>query len=245
SAALGGEVRVLLCRFGPLDRHAVGTLAATAPAPAAAVDAPAEEVARPEPALQAPPEPTGPVAPAEPAAPASPPAVHPPEPSPATAIDLEQRIGARWTIWIGAVAILFGIAFFLKWSFENDLLGPVSRVLLGLIAGAGLVASGLLLHRRRAMAHLSEGLTGLGLGVLYLALFGAHAVYGLLNAGAALGAMAVVTLVGALAAVATNRQVIAVLAVLGGLLTPSLLTVAEPDERNLLAYLLVLDLLAL
>src|SRR5262249_42356168 len=53
------------------------------------------------------------------------------------------------------------------------------------------------------------------------------------------------TLVGALAAVATNRQVIAVLAVLGGLLTPSLLTVAEPDERNLLAYLLVLDLLAL
>src|SRR5262249_33814148 len=37
----------------------------------------------------------------------------------------------------------------------------------------------------------------------------------------------------------------AVLTVLGGLLTPVLLTVEQPDERNLLAYLLILDLLVL
>src|SRR5262249_15017332 len=141
-------------------------------------------------------------------------------------------------------AILFGIAFFLKWSFEANVLGPLPRVIFGLAAGAGLVASGLTLHRRGAGTQLSEALTGPGLGVFYLALLGAHAVYGLIGSGAALGAMTVVTLLGALIAVVTNRQVTAVLAVLGGLLTPSLLA-AEPDERNLLGYLLVLDLLVL
>src|SRR2546427_6264454 len=57
--------------------------------------------------------------------------------------------------------------------------------------------------------------------------------------------MLAVTLRGALVSVVPTRQITAVLTVLGGLLTPVLLTVERPDERNLLAYLLVLDLLVL
>ena len=57
--------------------------------------------------------------------------------------------------------------------------------------------------------------------------------------------MFVVTLLGTLVAVLTSRLSTAVLAVLGGLLTPVLLRVEHPDERNLLAYLLVLDVLVL
>jgi uncharacterized membrane protein len=160
-------------------------------------------------------------------------------------IGLEQRIGARWATWVGAVAILFGVGFFLKWSFENELLGPRMRVLLGLGAGLGLLVSGLVLHRRDAMRYSSEALAGLGLGVLYLSLFGAHAVYGLLGPGATLTAMSAVTLLGAFVAVVSSRQITALLTLLGGLLTPMLLMVTEPDERNLLVYLLVLDLLVL
>jgi uncharacterized membrane protein len=40
------------------------------------------------------------------------------------ALDLEQRIGARWATWVGIVAILFAVSFFLKWSFDSDLLTP-------------------------------------------------------------------------------------------------------------------------
>ena len=57
--------------------------------------------------------------------------------------------------------------------------------------------------------------------------------------------MLAVTLVGAAVAVASSRQITAALAVLGGLLTPLLLRVERPDERNLLVYLLVLDFLVL
>src|SRR5262249_55232883 len=83
-------------------------------------------------------------------------------------LDLEHRIGARWSTWVGVVAILFGIGFFLKWSFDNDLLGPGTRVVLGLAVGLVLLASGVSLRGRRDVPYLSEGLAGLGLGVLYL-----------------------------------------------------------------------------
>src|SRR6266545_3861070 len=237
-AALEEQVRGLLYRVWTLEQSA-----AVAPPDqprAAAPDRPPAAPPPPPPPSLAP----EPVAPAEPVEVLPPPAAAAEEPRPRP-LDLEQRIGARWSTWVGVVAILFGIGFFLKWSFENDLLGPGARVVLGLVAGLGLLMSGLLLHRRRDVPHLSEGLAGLGLGVLYLSLYGAHAVYGLAGPGATFAGMFAVTLLGALVSVVSNRQITAVLTVLGGLLTPVLLTVERPDERNLLAYLLVLDLLAL
>jgi uncharacterized membrane protein len=237
-AALEEQVRGLLYRVWSLEQGAAGPReqpTPVAPPPSLPSEEPAPPLSPPVIAsAQLGPEPVEAVAP--PGAPAE--ARQPP-------IDLEQRIGARWTTWVGVVAILFAVGFFLKWSFDHYLLGPGWRVSLGLVAGVVLLMSGLLLHRRRDVPYLSEGLAGLGLGVLYLALYGAHAVYDLAGPGVAFAGMFAVTLLGALVAVASSRQITAVLAVLGGLLTPVLLTVERPDERNLLAYLLVLDLLVL
>ena len=169
----------------------------------------------------------------------------PPPPAPAPTLDLEQRIGARWTTWVGVIAILFAASFFVKWSIENNLIGPRARLGLGLSSGITLLAAGLALHRRRDVPYLSEGLSGLGLGLCYLALYAGYAYYGLLPAGAAFGLMFIVTVLGTGVAVVSERQVTAVLALLGGLLTPVLLAQQEPNERVLLGYLSVLDLLVL
>lgn len=235
-AELQEQVRGLLYRVWTLERGgAMGGSGAPVAEPAPgeiAAAVPSEAVA----SLPDPPavEPDPPVAPPStvPAAPARP------------GLDLEQRIGARWATWVGIVAILVAMSLFLKWAFDNAYLGPVTRVALGLAAGLIMLAGGLLLHRRRDVPYLSEGLTGGGLGILYLSLFAAHALYGLLGPVPAFAALFAVTLLGAGVAVASSRLSTAVLAVLGGLLTPVLLRV-EGDERNLLAYLLVLDALAL
>jgi uncharacterized membrane protein len=173
-------------------------------------------------------------------APASPSA-----PVPAPRLDLEQRIGARWTTWVGVVAILFAASFFVKWSIENNLIGPRARLGLGVAAGLVLLAAGLGLHRRRDVPYLSEGLAGLGLGLCYLSLYAGHAYYDLLPAGAAFALMFIVTVLGTVVAVVSERQVTAVLALLGGLLTPVLLARQEPRERELMGYLLILDVLVL
>jgi uncharacterized membrane protein len=182
---------------------------------------------------------------ASPAAPVITEPTPPPAPPPRPALDLEQRIGARWATWVGVVVILVAVALFLKWAMDHDYLGPVTRVSVGIVCGLLMLLGGLALHARRDLPYLGEGLAGGGLGVLYLSLFAAHVLYRLLGAPAAFAAMFAVTVLGTAVAVLSGRLSTAVLAVLGGLLTPVLLQVERPDERNLLAYLLVLDALAL
>jgi uncharacterized membrane protein len=240
--ALEEQVRGLLYRVWTLEQGAP----AAAPAPPRAPEAPAASM----PTLAPPLEPATARWPAPYPPPVPAPAeAHPPAALAAAplrpALDLEQRIGARWATWVGIVAILFAMAFFLKWAFDNNYLGPSARVILGLVAGLVMLLGGLLLHRRQDVPYLSEGLAGGGLGILYLSLFGAHALYGLLGPGPTFACMFAVTVLGAFVSVVSSRQITAVLTVLGGLLTPVLLHVEQPDERNLLAYLIVLDILVL
>jgi uncharacterized membrane protein len=230
AAALEERVRGLVYRVWKLEGGPGGSAPLESPLPPPLGEAGAPPPLGPPPVELAPP----------PAAPGP----LPPAP-PRRGLDLEQRIGARWATWVGIVAILVAVALFLKWAFDNAYLGPAARVSLGLVAGFVMLGGGLLLHCRRDVPYLSEGLAGGGLGVLYLSLFAAHGLYGLVGPTPAFVAMFAVTLLGTAVAVVSSRLITAVLAVLGGLLTPVLLQVDRVDERNLLAYLLVLDALVL
>ena len=53
---------------------------------------------------------------------------------------LESRIGSQWFNRIGILAMLIGAAWFLKLAMDNHWIGPLGRVLIGLVAGAGLIA---------------------------------------------------------------------------------------------------------
>jgi uncharacterized membrane protein len=240
-AALEAEVRALVARVLALETTG-GRAAAPAAAPPPAIVTPTVPVT---PVPSAEPAPLGPAAIAEPAATGEPSAIPSPPAARKPALDLEQRIGARWATWVGVIVILVAAALFLKWAFDNAYLGPGARVGVGLVGGLLMLMAGLGLHRRRDVPYLSEGLAGGGLGCLYLSLFAAQTLYGLIGATTAFTAMFAVTLLGTAVAVLTSRLSTAVLAVLGGLLTPVLLHVERPDERNLLAYLLVLDVLVL
>src|SRR5262249_28046833 len=183
-AALEGQVRGLLYRVWTLEQAArSGSAAVPEVSPEVPAPPPAAAPAPLVPPAEVRPEPLAPpvevaLLPSAPL-PGAPSPVAAEAPPPPRALDLEQRIGARWTTWVGVVAILFGVAFFLKWSFENNLLGPGARVGLGLIAGCALLAAGWLLRDRSDVPYLSEGLAGLGLGVLYLSIYGARGIYGL------------------------------------------------------------------
>jgi len=42
--------------------------------------------------------------------------------------DLEGRIGKLWLNRIGAVAILTGVAYFIKYAFDSQMIGPAGRI---------------------------------------------------------------------------------------------------------------------
>src|SRR5947208_2560483 len=55
---------------------------------------------------------------------------------PKRTIDWEQFMGAKMFAWIGGFALFLGVAFFVKYSFEHNLIPPELRVAIGLLAVA-------------------------------------------------------------------------------------------------------------
>jgi uncharacterized membrane protein len=156
------------------------------------------------------------------------------------AIDIESVIGGKWLNIIGLVAVLLATAFFLKYAFDNNWIGPIGRVALGLLAGTALiVASQALLIR--GWTYFSEGMTGLGAGILYLSLFAAWSYYSLIPTEAAFAGMAAVTISLIVLALRRDSQRLAVLALVGGYLTPLLVSTGRDAQIQLFSYLALLN----
>jgi uncharacterized membrane protein len=157
---------------------------------------------------------------------------------------LESRIGSQWFNRIGILAVLIGMAWFLKLAIDNHWIGPLGRVLIGLVAGAGLIAWSER-FRNRGYAAFSYSLKAIGSGTLYLSLWAAFSLFHLLPASAAFAAMIVVTAFNGLMAWVQDAELLALYAIVGGLSTPLLLSTGENHEVALLSYLLLMDVAVL
>lgn len=158
----------------------------------------------------------------------------------AEARSLESRVGSQWFNRIGILAILTGMAWFLKFAIDNHWIGPLGRVLIGLIAGAGLIAWSER-FRGRGYAAFAFSLKAAGSGILYLSLWAAFSLYHLIPGTAAFAAMILVTAFNGYLAWAQNSELLAVYAIAGGLSTPLLVSTGENHEIALFGYLLMLD----
>jgi uncharacterized membrane protein len=153
---------------------------------------------------------------------------------------LEDRIGSQLFSRIGIVALLIATTLFLKWAIDNHWIGPLGRILAGLIAGAAVILWSER-FRRHGFNAFSYSLKAVGSGVLYLSLWAAFQLYHLLPAGAALGAMILVTAWNAYMAWSQNSQILAAYALAGGFATPLLLSTGGNHEIFLFTYILAID----
>jgi uncharacterized membrane protein len=155
--------------------------------------------------------------------------------------DLEKKIGQYWLNRIGIAAMLIGVSYFLKYAFENNWIGPGGRVAIGLLAGIGLV---LWSERFRAAGYaaFSYSLKAVGIGALYLSLWGAFQVYHLIPAAPAFLAMIIVTASTIALALSQDAELLASFAMVGGFATPILLSTGENHEVALFGYVMLLDL---
>lgn len=170
-----------------------------------------------------------------------------PEPRPAAApsINLEQFMGAKLFAWVGGLALFLGIIFFVKLSIERGWISPELRTAIGFVIGAGLVGAGVVIQRRKAYATLAHTLCATGIVVLYGVSFAAHALYHIPPFDHALvtfGLMTLITATAFLLAVRMNAQVVAVLGMLGGFLTPILCSTGHDNPGGLFSYIALLDI---
>jgi uncharacterized membrane protein len=157
---------------------------------------------------------------------------------------LESRIGSHWFNRIGIVAMLIGMAWFLKWAMDNRWIGPSGRVLIGLVAGAAFIVWSER-FRSRGYVFFSYSLKAVGSGTLYLSLWAAFSLYQLMPAGLAFAAMILVTAFNGFMAWSQDAELLALYAIAGGIATPLLVSTGENHEVTLFSYLLVLDVAVL
>jgi uncharacterized membrane protein len=195
---------------------------------APAVEAPAMEA----PAVEAPPAAAGPPVAVTPATAA---------PAPPATESLEAVIGQKWVGWIAVLLIFCAAAFFLKYAFENRWIGELGRVTIGVAAGLGMVWSGRERHRK-GWRYLAQILTGGGIVILYLSVYGAFGYYHLLGARAAFIALVILVAEAHLLALSYNARAVAVMALVGGFLVPVLLSTGRDQYAVLFTYMGILDL---
>jgi uncharacterized membrane protein len=154
---------------------------------------------------------------------------------------LEDRLGSQLFNLIGIVALIVGSAWALKLAIEQGWIGVTARVIIGLAAGAGLILWSER-FRRKGFAAFSYTLKAVGTGVLYLSLWAAFQLYHLLPAPIALALMILVTAWNAFMAFSQDAELLAAYALIGGLLTPVLLSTGGDHETFLFTYLAIIDL---
>jgi uncharacterized membrane protein len=157
---------------------------------------------------------------------------------------LESRVGSHWFNRIGILAILIGMAWFLKFAIDNHWIGPLGRVIIGLLAGAGLIAWSERFRARRYIG-FSYSLKAVGSGILYLSLWAAFSLYHLVPASVAFLAMIAVTAFNGYLAWVQDAELLALYAIVGGLSSPVLISTGENHEVTLFSYLLMLDIAVL
>jgi uncharacterized membrane protein len=167
------------------------------------------------------------------------------QPSPPDVPDTPSKLwqwlfGGNTVVRVGVVVLFFGVAFLLKYAYEHTHV-PIELRLTGVALGA-IALLGIGWRLRKKVPGYALALQGGGIGVLYLTVFGAFRLFGLLPPTIALALLFFITALSAVLAVLQNSQSLAILGASGGFLAPILASTGGGSHVILFSYYAVLNL---
>ncbi|MGY3500169.1 putative membrane protein [Bradyrhizobium sp. USDA 4471] len=165
---------------------------------------------------------------------------------PTPAPGFEERLGTRWVVWIGGLALALGGFFMVRYSIEAGLVGPGVRVFLGGLFALALLGAGEWTRRRESISNIQALpiadipaiLTAAGTAVAFATVYAAYALYGFLVPATAFVLLGLVAM-GTLAAALLHGPALAGLGVVGAFATPVLVSSGKPDYWALYIYLAI------
>ncbi len=156
-------------------------------------------------------------------------------------VELEIRLGQKWLLIAGLLTMVFGVGYFLKYSFEQGWVGPAGRVVAAYVWGIIFLVAGNQ-FRKKNFETFGLSLVGGGIAVLYFATFAAFQIYHLFGQTPSFLIMVLVTVLASLLAILYDAKGLAVLGLVGGFLTPMLLTTGRDNQIALMTYMTILNL---
>ncbi len=174
----------------------------------------------------------------------------PPKPSSAAAkpspIELALKAAQDWfmggntIVRIGLVILFIGLSFLARYAAAAGIL-PV-ELRLAVIGAVGIALLVIGFKKRTDKPGFALALQGAGVAVMYLTVFAAFRLYGMLPALMAFGLMLVVCALSCALALLQNSRALAVAAFAGGFAVPILLSTGQGSHVGLFSYYMVLNL---
>lgn len=167
-------------------------------------------------------------------------AISPPATGRETSSTWEVFLGQKALGWIAVLLLLLGVAFFLRYAFENEWIGPMGQVSIGLLAGTGLVVFG-----RREYARgwhiFCQIVTAAGLLLLYLTSYASFGFYSVVSQEVGSVGLILIAASGAILSALYNMRILALMTVLGALAVPLLMVSPSDQYQQLFLYLGILN----
>ena len=153
--------------------------------------------------------------------------------------DMEKFIGENLVNKIGIFILVLAIAFFVKYAIDNDWVGPAGRVGIGILCGGILVA---IAHRlRKNYKAFSSVLVGGGIAVFYFTITLAYHQFHLFDQTASFIILIVITCFAVALSLLYDKQELAVIALVGGMSSPFMVSNGTANYNALFIYFIVLN----
>jgi len=154
--------------------------------------------------------------------------------------DLEKFIGENLVNKIGIAILVLSISYFVKYAIDSNWIGEIGRVAIGLVCGAILIGFA---HRMKdKYSAFSSVLVGGGLAVFYFTITLAFHQFHLFNQLTAFIILIIITIFAVALSLLYNKQELAIIALVGGFLSPFMLSTGTANYNGLFLYLLILNL---
>ncbi|GGG32703.1 membrane protein [Dokdonia pacifica] len=154
--------------------------------------------------------------------------------------DLEKFIGENLINKIGIAITVIGVALGTKYSIENDLVSPLTRIILGYLAGIGLLGFGIKLKKK--YENYSAVLVSGAIAIMYFITFSAYNFYQLIPQTMAFVLMVIFTIFSVIAAINYNKQIIAHIGLVGAYAIPFLLSDGSGRVGVLYSYMAIINI---
>ena len=149
--------------------------------------------------------------------------------------DLEFRIGGTWLNRIGIIAVIFGLSYFLKYSFDNQWIGETGRVVLGILSGLVLLFLGEKFKNK--YSGYAQGLIGGGNLAIFFSVYSSYQFYHLISPVFAFLFLLIVMFNTVFMAIRHNSLPIGILGIIGAYAIPFMIGSDDPSLWSLFSYL--------
>ncbi len=149
--------------------------------------------------------------------------------------DWEKFIGENLISKIGILILVLGVGIGAKFSIDNNLINPLTRIVLGYLAGLGLLGVGIKLKSN--YTNYSAVLVSGAMTILYFITYFAYSFYGLIPQLVAFGLMVLFTIFTVIAAINYDKQVIALVGLVGAYGVPFLLGDGSGNIVTMFTYI--------